>query len=94
MVHISNRFLDLEPVMAAAAAQGWHARLRYYRPDQVGETYNYTASIWVAMSPSRETLAQLVSANRGEWRPIKRREGFVPWTDDHATLLPLIRWRA
>jgi hypothetical protein len=94
MVHISNRFLDLEPVMAAAAAQGWHARLRYYRPDEVGEAYNHTASIWVAMSPSPETLSQLVSADRASWRPIRERPGFTPWTDDHATLLPLIRWRA
>ena len=94
LVHISNRFLDLEPVVAAAATEGWHARLRHYRPDEKQAADNHTASLWVAMSPSRETLAKLVTAGEEEWRPIRPRPGFAPWTDDHATLLPLIRWRA
>ena len=95
LVHISNRFLDLEPVIAAAAANGWHASLRHYRPNEQQAAENHTASIWIAMSPSPATLAHLVSAGEeGKWRPLRPRPGFAPWTDDHATLLPLIRWRA
>ncbi|MDG5474019.1 hypothetical protein P6709_20165, partial [Jeotgalibacillus sp. ET6] len=33
LVHISNRFLDLEPVVAAAArGGGWHSAQLFYRP--------------------------------------------------------------
>jgi hypothetical protein len=94
LVHISNRFLDLKPVAAAAAAEGWQARLRHYRPNKSQAADNHSSSVWIAMSPSAETLAQLTSASGEKWQPIRPRSGFVPWTDDHATLLPLIRWRA
>ena len=94
LVHISNRFLDLKPVIAAAAALGWHARVRHYRPDDQQKADNHTSSMWIAMSPSESTLGQLTSGNAAKWRPIRPRPGFTPWTDDRATLLPLIRWRA
>ena len=91
LVHISNRFLHLDPVVAAAAESGgWHARLRNYSPESRDE--NYSGSIWVAMSPSPETLARLVAASGAEWEAIEARPGFSPWTDEHASLLPLIRW--
>jgi hypothetical protein len=93
LVHISNRFLDLKPVIAAAAAQGWNARLRHYRPGEQQKADNHTSSMWIAMSPSKATLEQMVSGGEANWQAIRPRTGFAPWTDDHATLLPLIRWR-
>lgn len=91
LVHISNRFLDLKPVVAAAAAsEGWDARQRYYRPDPAGIARNETSSSWIAMSPSRETLQQLVGSSKEAWVPIQQRQGFAAWTDDHASVLPLI----
>lgn len=92
LVHISNRHLDLKPVIAAAAQEGWIARLRYYRPsaDEIVRR-QYTSSMWVAMSPSPATIARLEAANPGSWQKFEGRAGFRPWTDDYASLLPVLR---
>ena len=94
LVHISNRHLDLEPVLAAAAAAGgWEARLLHFQPTQQQVELNQTPSIWIALSPSKQTMQQLVLSGKG-WRPLSRRRNAVEWTDDYASLLPLIRWRS
>lgn len=94
LVHISNRHLDLEPVLAAAAAAGgWQARLLHFQPTQQQVKLNQTPSIWIALSPSKKTMQQLVLGGKG-WRPLSRRRNAVEWTDDYASLLPLIRWRS
>ena len=92
LVHISNRHLDLTPVIAAAAQKGWTARLRYYRPsaEEIARR-QYTSSLWVAMSPSPATIARLDAAHPGSWQPVEGRAGFRPWTDDYASLLPVLR---
>jgi hypothetical protein len=94
LVHISNRNLDLEPVIAAAAAAGgWDARLRAYRPTAAERSQNYSGSDWIALSPDPRALGALIERNQSAWRPLRARADFSPWTDDHASLLPLIRWR-
>ena len=93
LVHISNRYLDLMPVVAAAAADGgWNARLRSYRPSREQSRLNEYGSDWIALSPSRETIDQLAAAGGGRWTPLAPRPGFTPWTDDHASVLPLIKF--
>jgi len=91
LVHISNRYLDLRPVVAAAAvAGGWNASIRKYRPDAGGIERNETGSDWIALSPSRDTLAGLVRGSGETWAALPPRAGFAPWTDDHSSVLPLI----
>ena len=92
LVHISNRYLDLMPVVAADAADGgWQARLRSYRPDPAHMKLNEFGSDWIALSPSGATLDQLVRSSAGKWTDLPARPGFRPWTDDHASVLPLIK---
>lgn len=92
MVHISNRYLDLSPVIAAAAKNGWSARIRNYAPDKAGEKLRYAASIWVAMSPDPATIERLIDYDRAQsWEPLKPRPGFSPWGDDHASILSIIK---
>jgi spermidine synthase len=91
LVHISNRFLDLTPVVAAAATAGaWNAALRNYRPDAAALARNESGSKWIALSPSPETLERLIKDSAERWDPLESRQGFAPWTDDHASVLPLI----
>jgi spermidine synthase len=91
LVHISNRYLDLKPLVAAAAENGgWTARIRRYRPDTAGLARNETSSHWVALSPSPATMDRLVRGSGQEWGTLSPRAGFAPWTDDHASILPLI----
>ncbi|MEA3063611.1 MAG: hypothetical protein QOJ27_39 [Sphingomonadales bacterium] len=99
LVHISNRYLDLEPVLAAAAERdGWQAAAFDYSPRLGEEGQNLTRSIWVAMTRDRGTLLTLgaVSAEDGHlWRELRSRPGFQGWTDDYASILPLLEdWHA
>lgn len=93
LVHISNRYIDLEPVVAAAArAGGWSGALRRYRPGPQAVMRNEGASDWVAMSPSSATLGRLVRGSGTNWNALAAPPGFAPWTDDHSSVLPLIDW--
>ena len=95
MVHISNRFLDLKPVLAAAAGHGWNARIRYYQPTEEELALHFTHSLWVAMSPSRDTIAKLVASSpAGSWNSLVADPATSAWTDEHATILPIIKWRS
>ncbi|HEX8573979.1 MAG TPA: fused MFS/spermidine synthase [Allosphingosinicella sp.] len=99
LIHISNRYLDLEPVLAAAAARdGWHAAALDYSPGPSEEGRNVSRSIWVAMAGDRDTLLTLGIASGGDahlWRPLRGRPGFPGWTDDYASILPLLEdWNA
>ena len=90
LVHISNRFLDLEPVVATAATQGgWHAAVLLYQP-RPGEGAAATRSQWVALSRDAGKIAALRSRNAA-WQPLQRYPGFTPWTDDYSSILPLIK---
>ncbi|WP_137897852.1 hypothetical protein [Sphingomonas sp. 2SG] len=91
LVHISNRFLDLEPVVAAAAqAGGWRAAKLYYQPEQ--PTPVASPSQWIALSRAPATMRALGKAD-ARWVPLTPRAGFVAWTDDYSTILPLLKWR-
>lgn len=90
MVHISNRFVDLEPVVAAnAQADGWQAAALVYRP-AASPREGETVSQWIALTRSKATLAALTKGNPG-WAPVHGRPGFAPWTDDHSSILPLLK---
>ncbi len=106
LVHISNRFMALAPVVGAEArTDGWAAaklafvpgmefvaspgpgggtRVRGQQPEAE------SASEWLALSPDRATLRQL-EALGGGWVPLGSYPGFTPWTDDYASVLPVMR---
>ena len=93
MVHLSNRYLSLEPVVARAAERGWTARLLHFRADSLERSRYEFSSFWVAMSPSPETIARLeASAPDAGWRPLQARDGASEWTDDHASIIPILKW--
>jgi SAM-dependent methyltransferase/lipoprotein signal peptidase len=99
LIHISNRYLDLEPVLAAAAKRdGWHAAAYDYSPELGEEGRNLSRSIWVAMTRDRDGLMMLRIASAEDahlWRPLLGRPGFPGWTDDYASILPLLEdWSA
>jgi spermidine synthase len=87
-VHISNRFVNLRPVVAAAArAGGWQALILDHRPSLLQE--EETPSSWVVMTRDPWTLA-LVAGGEADWKNLVRRPGFAPWTDEYASILPLL----
>jgi SAM-dependent methyltransferase len=99
LVHISNRYLNLAPVLAAAARTGgWAAAGFSYEPSIEEVAHNLSVSIWVAMSPDAAALERLKLASgpdRIAWKPLKPWPGFEGWTDDHASILPILEgWQS
>ena len=92
MIHISNRFLDLEPILAAAERDGWHTALRDYDATPAESNRGYATSAWVALARNPAMLDRLKKASGQEpWRPLHAQKGFKGWTDDHASILPLLK---
>ncbi|HXH17400.1 MAG TPA: fused MFS/spermidine synthase [Sphingomonas sp.] len=90
LVHISNRFIDLEPVVAAAAREGgWSAVILRYRPSSL-LIDRASASDWVALSRDPRAIAK-IQAGDPDWTPLTPRGGFTGWTDDYSTILPLLK---
>ncbi|HEX2762273.1 MAG TPA: fused MFS/spermidine synthase [Allosphingosinicella sp.] len=99
LIHISNRYLDLQPVLAQAAKRdGWQAAVFEYLPTAEERSRNIGMSIWVAMTRKPEAMALLRMASGEDaalWRPLAGRSDFDGWTDDYASILPLLEdWRA
>ena len=93
MVHISNRYLDLIPVVAGATDDGWVGASRLYLPAEPERRDNAGGSQWIALSDDPATLAALQrSTGPDGWRPLVAQPGFEPWTDDRSSILPLIKW--
>lgn len=104
LIHISNRFFGLEPVLAAEAkARGWASAIRL-DPGPIGDKYAYSdlaGSNWVALTATPERLTQLTGGLRprkdsqdpGAWVPLEARPNFERWTDDYASTLPVLIWK-
>ena len=93
LMHISNRYLNLEPVLAAGAkASGWSTAIVRFSPNGKDPFANAAASVWVAMSRDPASLARVkaLSGRPDRWKKLEERPGFAGWTDDYASILPLI----
>jgi len=87
-VHISNKYLDLKPVMAAAAQQlGLVALLRDI-DEEAGDPYCFGSTWVLLMSPGR---AQALPPEIREARQLEPRAGFRAWTDDFSNLLTILK---
>ncbi|MHB9879602.1 spermidine synthase [Pacificimonas sp. ICDLI1SI03] len=89
LVHISNRFVDLEPVVGRIAEDlGWHARILDDVPERSAENgLEYTRSLWIVMAADEASLP-----DAAEWRPLNTRPDQPAWTDDFGSILPVLRY--
>jgi len=93
MMHVSNRFLELEPVLAAADSWGWHLAKRDYSPDAEGRKRAYSDSHWIMLARDPQAFSAFLRRTGSmKWAPTQRRPGFNGWTDDFASILPVIKW--
>lgn len=92
VVHISNRHLDLRPVIAAAAADGWILRIRDLQVTaEQRRALHFTPSRWVALSRDPAAIAALEAAGGADaWKPLPAQADFPAWTDDYGSILPLL----
>ncbi len=87
LFHISNRHLDMKPVLAQiAAAEGLVARVEMdnaVTPWQMAE--GKTASEWVVMTKEPSVLATVTAGE--PWKEMPEKPGFRGWTDDYSSLI-------
>jgi spermidine synthase len=92
--HISNRYIDLAPVLAAITRElGLVARIS----DDSGldeahgrATMRYPAN-WVAIARDAGDLGTLWTADN--WRPVNERRDIEAWTDDFSNILSVLVFR-
>jgi spermidine synthase len=88
-VHISNRYLDLEPVLGNAAEELRLAgRIRVDRDeDEPGKS----SSDWVVLAREESHLGMLAEHER--WKALATRSDLRVWTDDFSNLLGVFNWK-
>jgi Tfp pilus assembly protein PilF len=89
-IHISSRYLDLEPILGNLAADaGLTARV--WHDVTVAGAVGRFVSTWVVMARSPGDLGPLAGDPR--WQTLKRDTGPV-WTDDYSNVAGALRWKS
>jgi protein-L-isoaspartate O-methyltransferase len=91
-VHISNRYLDLEPVVMRAAEKGQLSALYFNdRGDSIetADAEDAYSSDWILLSDDPATLRQTSLAKHGTV-PKPPAAGIGPWTDERSDLLHIL----
>jgi SAM-dependent methyltransferase len=91
--NISNRYLDLEPVLGDLAQDAnlvsWTRQDLETSPSE--EQEGKSPSQWVVMARRKEHLGKLTQDTR--WREVKgRRDRAAVWTDDFSNLFSVFKW--
>ena len=97
MIHISNRSLDLEPVLGNLVDHnGWAARVQDHRPDphagnenRQGDLYRFSSK-WVVIALEPAALGLLATDTR--WRGLRVAPHMGLWSDDYSNILRAMRW--
>jgi hypothetical protein len=87
-LHITNRFLDLEPVVAKAAAEsGWTGVIV---TDDGWEQDYYSPSDWVVLARSA-TIFTHAEFQDGFVDKLRIRPNFRAWTDDYSDVIQILK---
>ena len=86
--HVSNRFLNLPPVLAEIAANEKLVGTVVDDPAQKDNTL-HSSSTWVLLARNADTLKGIGDAGA----PLARVAGAPLWTDDFNNLLSVIKWK-
>jgi spermidine synthase len=93
MFHVSNRYVELRPVLNALAKDANLAALT--EDDSVSDEefrHGKAASRWVVMARSAEDLGPIARDPR--WRALSTSAPLSVWTDDFSNLITLFKWPA
>jgi hypothetical protein len=91
MIHISNRFMRLAPVVADLIEDaGLEGRVQSYFPTASEQKQYLFPSVWVAIARDAETLAPL-TADKG-WAALRGSGSGRVWTDDYANVAGAVIW--
>jgi SAM-dependent methyltransferase len=91
LFHISNRYVDLEPVLANLAVDGgWSALVEDYTPKATDSDGRASRSTWVAVARDGSDL-EILRAEDG-WRSLKPNPAVGLWTDDYSNMFRTLIW--
>ena len=85
-IHISNRYLDLEPVVAAIANKHGYKTMLFHVEE--GFAASDTGSDWVLVTQNQEFLTDSVVTSLG--KPLQPKFELL-WTDQRTSLLPILQ---
>jgi hypothetical protein len=86
--HVSNQYVDLEPVVAALAKDaGLYALSVHSHGDEQNGLY---FADWILVTTNQAFLSQPEVVNNAFPTPL--RPGVRLWTDNYSSLLPLLKW--
>jgi hypothetical protein len=92
--HISNRYVDLEPVLANLAADAKPpcvAMVRRHHPSDEQKKLGIVGSEWLVVARRAEDIAFL---EKGAWARAAARPELPVWTDGASNLFQVFRWRS
>jgi hypothetical protein len=88
--HVTNRYLSLEPVLAALASDaGLAAASKNTLVDEQALGVGILPSRWVVLARDGADLAPLTAG--GRWHETRSRSGVSAWTDDFTDLLSVLK---
>jgi hypothetical protein len=82
--HISNRYLNLEPLLAGLSKRAGISA--FIRRDQQRDLTGKYPSVWVVMARNDAALGSIASDSR--WARV---QGDIVWTDDFSNILSLLK---
>ena len=89
--HISNRYLDLEPVIEGIdQSLGLAGLSERFLVTEADARRGESSSTWVVIARDRADLARF--AHDPRWKPVRRDPGLRVWTDEFSNILSVIRW--
>jgi hypothetical protein len=86
-VHVSNRYADLVPLMAALAEDA--GLVGYYQADPGERRTGRKASVWVVLARRPEHLGRLT--DNKSWEPLPEALAGAVWTDDYSNVFSVLR---
>jgi SAM-dependent methyltransferase len=92
--HVSNRHLNLLPVLAGLAEFGWHGASSdpaAWSTSVKDQATGHLASWWAALARDPAVIADICP--HGRWLPLAASDSLQPWSDDFINLLGVVRWR-
>ncbi len=94
VLHISNRYLNLKPVLGNLADDA--GLVSFVRDDlhltNAARREKKAISSWVAMARRPEDLGDLTQDQR--WHPLRRRPEKALWTDDFSDIMSVFNWKS
>ncbi len=89
-INISNRNIDLEPVLGTLTEQlNLAARIAQYRPDEDERANSALNATWVVITRADD---EAFLDRLDGWEELRSEPGARPWTDDYSNIVGALRW--